>query len=257
MMTVRIFILLLIAMLLGCTVGSAEKFSPGNGHQSENPAPTPTVQHEDPTEPPISSEEREALETPTKAFRIPSPEFENVDFRNHAYPYTDDGTDQILVKLRDGHFEDEQTRDGWFDFEDVFYTDLTGDGKKEAIVFLYHVACGGSCDGGAFNLFVFDPTGNLDKPSVIELGSTGYGCAARTIKLVRDKIVMDLFGDCALEDGYLKPTDESQGMSKFRIKDTTHLVLAYHGGFAQESRYVTKVPERSVLNFQYLVGVEQ
>ena len=45
--------------------------------------------------------------------------------------------------LIDGQFREfSEIRQHWFDLNDVFYTDLTGDGSPEAIVMLTHLECG-------------------------------------------------------------------------------------------------------------------
>jgi hypothetical protein len=74
------------------------------------------------------------------------PEYRDIDFRNFSYPIS---ARNKLIRLKDGRYEyehDKKLGNGWFDFDDVDYADLTRDGKKEAIVRLNWVACGVSCD---------------------------------------------------------------------------------------------------------------
>jgi hypothetical protein len=90
------------------------------------------------------------LNAENERFRQVPDEFKSVDFNNFEYDFG---------RLKDGEFEKEHSgkyaRGGSrFSFDDVFYIDLIGDSKKEAVVFLYRVGCGGSCDGGS-NIIYF------------------------------------------------------------------------------------------------------
>ena len=70
-------------------------------------------------------------------FRQIPDEFRAVDFKNFKYDFG---------RLKNGELDSNQTKDRldgsfMFTLNDVFYVDLIGDEKKEAVVFLYRVSC--------------------------------------------------------------------------------------------------------------------
>ena len=174
-------------------------------------------------------------------------EFKQIDFTNYSYPYKFSGGGRINIALEDGEYEYDIENDrGWFNLKDVYYFDLTGDGTPEAIVILWHVSCGASCDGGAGLLYIY--TAHQNKLKTVwqyEMGSLAYGCGLKSFTAGSRKITVELFGRC---DG---ETEDSLGVGKFQVKDTTRLTFGFDGRkFVEEKKEIISAPERSVLNYQ-------
>src|SRR6476660_7873748 len=71
-------------------------------------------------------------------FRVKHEHFEQIDFTNHSYgPYKSANGKKIDLKLEHGLLE-LPNNSGWFELKDVYFTDMTGDSKEEAIVWLTH-----------------------------------------------------------------------------------------------------------------------
>ncbi|MEP7076813.1 MAG: hypothetical protein ABI878_13485 [Acidobacteriota bacterium] len=258
----RIALFILIAMFLQACASESVRTN-----VAENVAPTPeptsggTINVDEPAEPDAATtEERKRRDEVTEKFRVPSKGFEHVDFQNWTYPYPfRDGPRSHEIKLKGGKFEYDNDLEGagWFDFDGAFYVNLTNDKKKDAVVLLTDVSCGGSCDGGSGLLYVLSPTGS--KPLVLgefETGSPGYGCGLRSLQIADRKITMEVFGVCTAQKHSLRLDGKSGGMSKFRFSDTTKLVFRFTDRFVLQSREVIHVAERSVKNYAPLISVE-
>lgn len=82
-------------------------------------------------------------------------QFHGIDFSNRSLPYRFSWGKQIQLALKNGNYEyDFQNERGWFRLENVYVTDVEGDKRPEAIVMLWHVACGVSCDGGSALFYI-------------------------------------------------------------------------------------------------------
>ena len=185
------------------------------------------------------------LADPLDEFRVVPANFKEVDFKNFSYGVhmTSDGKPidltltQSLKPLNDS---------GWFELKDVYYKDLTGDRQAEAIVRLSHVACAGSCDGGAEIFYIYTTrNGKLKNIWRYETGSYAYGCGLKTFTLGNKQIVLQLFGRCA------RQAMEYPGPAKFVVEDLTFKVFEFDG-----SRFLTKTiefipePARDVKNYK-------
>ncbi len=191
--------------------------------------PTPTTQY------------REAdfsMADPLEKFRVKPREFEQFDFNNYSYgpytsgPYTLAGGKKIDLRLTHGLLE-LPNNSSWFELKDVYYTDLTGDGKAEAIVRLYHVTCGVSCDGGTNLFYIYtERNGKLKPIWQYETGSYAEECGLQSFTAGGTEIMLGLFGEC---DGRAAP---DLTPSKFMSKGVTSLVLDFNG-----RRFVEKSSE--------------
>ena len=89
---------------------------------------------------------------------------------------------------------------GWFNLEDVYYQDVTGDGSPEAIVRLLHLRCSGSCDGGADLFYIYSRrNGRLKNIWQYETGSYAYGCGLKSFSLRGKQVVLELTNGCTKE----------------------------------------------------------
>ena len=181
-------------------------------------------------------------------------DFHGIDFKNRSYPYRFSWGKRINVPLKNGRYEyDFRIERGWFDVSDVYVTDLTNDGRPEAIVILSHVACGVSCDGGStlFYICSFD-NHRLKLLWQYETGDLAYGCGLKSFTAKRGTITLELFGQCSQRNRTASST------SKFRIKDLTRVTFKSKGSrFVVRKRQFISVPERSVLNYEPEINVSK
>ena len=173
--------------------------------------------------------------------------FHGVDFKNFSFPYRFSWGKQVNVLLKNGRYEyDFRTERGWFDLSHVYVTDLTNDKRAEAIVMLWHVACGVSCDGGSalFYIYSFDNR-RLKSLWQYETGSFGYGCGLKSFSVRRGTLTVELFGRCSRRN----QTDSSTG--KFLVKDLTRITFKSNGTrFVVRKRQFFSSPERDLRNYE-------
>ena len=180
-------------------------------------------------------------------------EFRGVDFRNFSYPAALNGK---RVSLKGGTYESRYP-DGsggdTFDFRDVLFSDITGDGKKEAIVQLLLVSCGGSCDGGS-HLFYFYSIRN-GRPALlwqIATGSAAYECGLKSFVLEKRKLSVEGFRECRYSGGLLS----APVSGKFAADQFTRFEFEFTGSrFALRKREVLPLPEGSTLNYRPAISV--
>lgn len=195
------------------------------------------------------------LEKQNAAFKIVPEEFSKVDFGNFKYPSS---REKKIIPLKDGGYQyDYETSGGeTYSLKNVYFLDLTGDRKKEAIVLLSVVSCGGSCDGGANFIYIYSTHHN--KPKLIwhlETGSTGYGCGIKSMAIEPKKINIELFGRCSTGKNI---ETNSLGLSKFSVKDSTRLLYEFDGKkFVRKQKEYISVPERSVMNYLPEISISE
>jgi hypothetical protein len=186
---------------------------------------------------------------------------EKIDFKNFSYPYKFiyGKKRKINVALRNGECEFDFLAKGGdrsiFTFYNSYNTDVTGDGKKEAIVLLWHTSCGyGSCDGGAGLFYIY--TQQKNKLKILwrfETGSQAYGCGLDSFTVKDRKITMELFRTYIDERSRLH-----EGGKKGFAEDTTRLTFRFNGKKIVEvnKEYIT-VPERSVWNYEPKISIDE
>jgi len=154
--------------------------------------------------------------------RVVPENFSEVDFKNFSYgDYAISEGKPLSLTLNDGKMWDDA---GWFNLQDVYYKDITGDGRPEAIVRLLRLRCHGSCDGGADWFFIYTTrNGKLKNIWQYATGSYADGCGLKSFTLGRKQIEMELFGSCASQE------IRYPGQSKFAAGDSTLLVFEFDG----------------------------
>ena len=180
---------------------------------------------------------------PVEKFRSIPKNFTDVDFNYFSYgPYPSSDGNPFNLTLTEGKMWDAS---GWFNLQDVYYKDITGDGSPEAIVRLLHLRCHGSCDGGSDLFYIYSKrNGKLKNIWQYETGSYAYGCGLRSFTLEKKAMTLELFGRCA------RPATDYPGRTKFMVEDSTVILFEFDG-----SRFVTKTiaymtePLRSVRNW--------
>lgn len=179
-------------------------------------------------EPPVSSY-RDQLEP----FRYVPENFKDVDFNNFSYgDYVNPDGRPVTLTLNEGKMWDAT---GWFNLQDVYYKDLTGDGRPEAILRILRLQCSsGSCDGGADLFYIYTKhNGKLKNVWQYETGSYAYGCGLKSFTFRDKQIVMELFGHC------LTPVKDYPGRpGKFMSKDLTSIVVQFEGNRFTQSEFL-------------------
>ena len=184
-----------------------------------------------------------------QAHDVPA-EFSGVDFRNFVYP-TSYGKGS--VRLKDGNYEQAEGMGGdTFELRDVSFVDLAGDEKKEAVVELFWLSCGGSCDGGSHLFYIYESRRN--KPALfwrIESGSTAYGCGLKSLAVVGRKINLELFNNCRFEGATPASKPTGGESEKFSAKVYTRFRFESNGKkVALKRREIFPYPEGSAKSYQ-------
>lgn len=181
--------------------------------------------------------------------------FKGINFQTRSYgPYKlSDGT-RINLALKEGeHQVHEKNYAAWFSLKDVYYTDLTGDGKEEAIAMLSHVTCDsvGSCDGGTHLFYVYTVrNGKLGTLWQYETGSNAYGCGLKSLTVEGKKFLFELFGRCPKKG----PIDSSE--EKFITQDLTFMLFTFDGRrFVRQSVEIVPTVRQKVLNYKPSVNI--
>lgn len=179
-------------------------------------------------------------------FRIVPDNFAGVDFGNWQYGRYKFGGRDLDITLAHGRCELGKEKGGeTFSLIGVVYTDLTGDGKPEAIVNLSHVQCGGSCDGGSDLFFIYQSSDKgLRTIWEYETGSMAYGCGLKSVTITNKQIVVEMFGQC------WGPVSSFTTSGKFMVRDVTRSVFHFNGKrFVKSSTEVTAAPVRDLRSY--------
>jgi hypothetical protein len=180
--------------------------------------------------------------------------FKQIDFKNFSYPYKFSFGKRVKVALKNGEYEYDFTDErGWFNLSNVYFVDLTQDKRPEAVVMLWHVSCGVSCDGGSALFYVYSlQRHTLKSIWQYETGSLAYGCGLKSFSVNGKEISVELFGRCA------NGKDQSSGLGKFQVKDITR--LTFESNFSKivaRKRTIIPTPQRSVLNYEPLINIQE
>lgn len=179
-----------------------------------------------------------------ETYRIKTEDFYDVDFWNFSYgSYTLSDGKKVPLTLRNSALVVPNTSDT-FALKDVYYTDVTGDGRAEAIVWLSHVNCAGPCS--YLNLFYIYTAHNRQLKAIwqYETGSYARGCGLKSLTLSRGQITLELFGDCTNQ-----MDDPSE--SKSVVKNSTFIIWEFDGRqFRQRSSEVVEISPTRVTNYE-------
>lgn len=158
-------------------------------------------------------------------YRIKSEDFYDVDFWNYSYgPYTLSDGKKINLTLLNSRLDLPDNPDS-FALKDVYYKDVTGDGRAEAIVWMSHWNCAGPCTSSQL-FYIYTVQKHKLKP-IWQYESSYYvqGCGLKSLTIAGTEIMLELFGDCRRK---LEDSGES--------KNATFITLKFDGrGFRQRS----------------------
>ena len=169
--------------------------------QPPRPAmPVPPVRETEPPPPPrVDMNAR---------FRVVPASFRGINFATRSYGtyQSSDGSSHDLV-LVDGHYREFIISNQLFDLNDVLYTDLTGDGRPEAIVLMTHLECAQQCDGGKNLVYVYShENGILTEILKFESGSGMDGNSLKSLTVKNKQLTLELFGDGPSNDLVVRDT---------------------------------------------------
>jgi hypothetical protein len=200
----------------------------------------------------IDQAKRDELDRYNAKFRVAPEEFKEIDFENFRFRNLSglDYRQSRYITLKNGEFEYEEknilggTR---YSLGEIFYVDLAGNEKKEAVVFVYSLSCGASCDGGSATIYFYSAENN--KPillGMIQTGSTAYGCNTKSFAIRNKTIYLEQFGRC---NGSINE-DNHLYSSKFCVKDLTKTVYYFQNSkFVKTANNVEVTPETNVMNY--------
>jgi len=205
--------------------------------------------------PPVTITEPPPLPVPdlNARFRVVPWGFREINFMTRSYGTYEfsNGTNRDLV-LVDGKaraFENSQQQ--WFDLNDVLFTDLTGDGRPEAIVMLTHLECGQQCDGGKSLLYVYSQNYPMQEILKYESGSGMDGCSLKSINVRNGQLTLDSFGRC--------PTPTAGSSDYIFSNETlyvTRLEFVFNGTWlVPKKRSYLSVPDRHEVNYGVQINI--
>jgi len=251
------FVIAILIFLSGCSVdASASK------RAAPSPDPTPPTNTNDVnannTRMPayetdkIDTVKRTELDRNNEKFKTVPDDFKDINFANFRFRnrsrLVSRQSRYVILKNGEFEYEDRDHLGGTtYSLGDVFYIDLAGDKKKEAIVFVYAVSCGGSCDGGSTTIYFY--SANNTKPKLlgtIDIGSTAYGCSLKSFVIRGKTMYLEQFGRC----NGSRNTDRKEYLCKFCVKDLTKTVYYFQNSkLAKKSRKEEATPETNVMNY--------
>jgi len=189
-------------------------------------------------------------------FRVVPLNFINVNFKNRSYgQYKLPTGKPIDLTLAGGDYEyNFKGGDlGWFHLRDIFFADVTGDDTPEAIVFLWHIQCGVSCDGGSGLFYVYRKQGDrLEEIWRYETGSNDTSCGLKAATIMNTQIVLQMFGHCRQNDF------EVYGSPKSQTADQTILSFQFNGKrFVKVGTQFISSPPANVENYEPQISIIQ
>lgn len=121
-----------------------------------------------------------------------------VDFKNFSFPDFN-SKDQRNFTLKNGIFKNLKAKSGEttiYRFRKVFYFDVTGDKKTEAIVHIFASACEDCAPQSIFYLY------SNEKNQPQEIWKIAFGtqekCGLKDVLFDKAQVVLEVFGDCEL-----------------------------------------------------------
>ncbi len=248
------FLILILIFLLGC-VGQSAADKSQNISFTQTPIANQTVDANankftvvQDVKPDVDEATRKEIEVRNAQFEIVPDEWKKVDFENFKFP---------LTTLKNGENDERGKKYAGgrsFSLSEVYYVDLTGDEKKEAVVFLYTLSCGGSCDGGRETIYFHKSSkGKAKLLDEIVTGSKSSSCSLKSFKVQNKKIILEQFGRCKTNTDYEENTRYS---CKFCVKDMTRSVYSFDNSeLIRKSSDVFETSEVNVMSYLYEVSI--
>jgi hypothetical protein len=240
-------LILVFSLILSLSYAIQRRASSQTGSNEETKRVNPSAS-------PASIEQAANISTEQETRNGVPSEWKGVDFKNFSYPTSL----RWRVRLKDGAFEKSEGIGGnRVEFQDVYYVDLTRDGKREAVVQLHWVACGGSCDGGS-HLFYFYSI-KKSRPTLIsriETGSLAYGCGLKSLNINKQSIELEVFWKCHRKGSSLDAGYGAEEVGKFSAKSFTRFLFEFKGRkLVLKERDVFPFPPRDAKNYSATIRI--
>ena len=184
--------------------------------------------------------------------------FRRIDFKNLSYPIS---WKNERISLQDGkreYYEHKNLGNGWFELEDVYFADITGDKSEEAIVVLTAVLCGASCDGGSYLFYFY----SVEKSKLrlqwrFETGSLGYGCGLKSFFLGKRRLTLEVFNTCFFSGALLERRgDLEKRTGKFYAELITRFVLEFEGRKPElKRREILPTPQEELRSYRAQINI--
>lgn len=171
---------------------------------------------------------------PTPNRRKDPLDLSKIDFKNFTFPEFG-GLAEKTFTLRNGT-SDGKNDQPKYKLRKTYFFDLTGDDEDEAVSHIIANGCQLGCE--ASNLFyIHTADGNQTKLLwKIAVGGNVLG-GLKSANFKTNEIVMEVFGDCSIENGVIKPEVDINKNSRMRTINYTRFVFsAVENGFLQTDR---------------------
>lgn len=141
-----------------------------------------------------SRDEIEKADSENEQFENQPAEFKNIDFSNFTYPghyKIKDGTVEIPNKPGEGLGGVTVSLAG------EYYLNLDAGARQEAVILLFNLGCGASCDGGQYLInFYRSVKGRARLSGTIPTGCLSCGCSLKSLIIKNRQVTVEQFGNC-------------------------------------------------------------
>lgn len=189
---------------------------------------------------------------PTPNRKRNSLKISSVDFKNFTFPDFG-GLNGKTFTLKNGGAESINGMPK-YKLRKTYYFDLTGDDEDEAVTHIIAEGCQMGCDSSHL-FYIHTADANQTKFLwKIAIGGDVLG-GLKAAKFKSNQIVMEVFGDCAIENGIIKPVVDLTKNTRLRTTNYTRFVFTGgEDGFAQTGKDL--IPLTSNIDFsEYRVKI--
>ncbi|HEY8562700.1 MAG TPA: hypothetical protein VIL74_20150 [Pyrinomonadaceae bacterium] len=181
-----------------------------------------------------------------------------VDFKNYTFPDFGITKTEKTFTLTNGRAESRDQHPK-YTLRKTYYFDLTDDEQDEAITHVIADGCQMGCDSS--NLFYIYTTENARPKLLWKIANAGDILGGlKAIKFNSAEIVVEVFGDCAINNSIITPNVDPTKSSDLKTTNYTRFVFSRSGDrFTQTARELIPLPrEKSYANYrsQIIFGEE-
>ena len=159
-----------------------------------------------------------------------------IDFKNFTFPDFS-GLESKTFTLKNGISQGSQTQPN-YKLRKTYFFDLTDDDEDEAVSHIIADGCQMGCESS--NLFYVYTADDRQSKLLWKIAIGGNvlgGLKAANFKV--NEIVMEVFGDCNIENGIIKPKIDMKNNSRMRTSNYTRFVFSGgEAGFSQTGKEV-------------------